>query len=89
MGEFKHLLERLSDKLEASEKDRVRRETELMSKINALEARREALSEQALHATEKEAALQVFEKMLSDKKKDIFVDKDFVDKDNERKQLPE
>lgn len=65
---FKHLLERLSDKLEESEKDRVRRETELLSKINALEAKLDALSEQALHAAAKEAALQVFEKMVAEKK---------------------
>jgi uncharacterized protein YaaR (DUF327 family) len=67
LDEFKHLLERLSDKLEESEKDRIRRETELLSKINALEAKLAALSEQALHAAAKEAAIQVFEKMMSDK----------------------
>lgn len=38
LDEFKHLLERLSDKLEESEKERIRKETELLSKINALEA---------------------------------------------------
>jgi uncharacterized protein YaaR (DUF327 family) len=68
LDEFKHLLERLSDKLEGSEKDRIRRETELLSKINALEAKLAALSEQALHAAAKEAAIQVFEKMISDKR---------------------
>ena len=60
--EFKRLLERLSDKLDEAEKERIRKETELLSKINALEARLNALSEQALHATAKEAAIQVFEK---------------------------
>ncbi|WP_293354743.1 MULTISPECIES: hypothetical protein [unclassified Microcoleus] len=64
---FKNLLERLSDKLEESEKDRVRRETELLSKINALEAKLTALSEQALHAAAKDAALQVFEKMVAER----------------------
>jgi uncharacterized protein YaaR (DUF327 family) len=64
LDEFKHLLERLSDKLEESEKDRIRRETELLSKINALEAKLTALSEQALHAAAKEAAREVFEKMV-------------------------
>ena len=59
LGEFKHSLERLSDKLEASEKDRIRRETELLSKINALEARLEALSQQALHAYAGSPALLV------------------------------
>ena len=53
LDEFKRLLERLSDKLQESEKDRVRREAELLSKINALEARLNALSEQALHAAAK------------------------------------
>lgn len=85
LNEFKHLLERLSDKLEESEKDRIRRETELLSKINALEARLDALSEQALHATAKEAALQVFERMLSEREKEIFVNQG----DDERKKLPE
>ncbi|MEB3309293.1 MAG: hypothetical protein VKJ02_03595 [Snowella sp.] len=68
LDEFKHLLERLSDKLEESEKDRIRRETELMSKINVLEAKLAALSEQALHAAAKEAAREVFEKMVSERK---------------------
>ncbi len=68
LDEFKHLLERLSDKIEDSEKDRIRRETELLSKINALEAKLEALSKQALHAAAKEAALQVFEKMISEQR---------------------
>ncbi|MEL6488809.1 MAG: hypothetical protein AAFQ95_02505 [Cyanobacteria bacterium J06621_3] len=84
LDEFKRLLERLGDKLEASERDRIRRETELVSKTNALEARLEALSEQALHATAKEAALQVFEKMLSEKNQNFFPDTPNED----RKQLP-
>ena len=84
LDEFKHLLERLSDKLEEAEKDRIRRETELLSKINVLEARLDALSEQALHATAKEAALQVFERMLSEREKDIFISQE----DEEKKQLP-
>jgi preprotein translocase subunit SecA len=67
-------LERLSDKLEESEKDRVRRETELLSKINALEAKLSALSEQALHAAAKEAAREVFEKMVADRKLDSLSD---------------
>ena len=70
LDEFKRLLERLSDKLQESEKDRVRREAELLSKINALEARLNALSEQGLHAAAKEAALQVFEKMASQRTQD-------------------
>ena len=65
LDEFKRLIERLSDKLEQAAKDRIRRETELVSKINALEARLDALSEQALHAAAREAAQQVFEKMVS------------------------
>jgi chromosome segregation ATPase len=85
LGEFKHSLERLSDKLEASEKDRIRRETELLSKINALEARLEALSQHALHAYAKDAAVQVFEKMLSERKQDFFAAQPGEDK----KQLPE
>jgi hypothetical protein len=68
LDDFKHLLERLSDKLENAEKDRIRQETELLSKINALEAKLSALSEQALHAAAKEAAMQVFEKMFNEKK---------------------
>ncbi len=70
LDEFKHLLERLSDKLEESEKDRIRQETELLSKINALEAKLSALSEQALHAAAKEAAREVFEKMVTNIKLD-------------------
>jgi predicted nuclease with TOPRIM domain len=85
LDEFKHSLERLSDKLENSEKDRIRRETELLSKINALEARLEALSQQALHAAAKDAAVQVFEKMMSERKQDFMNLQD----PNDNKQLPE
>jgi hypothetical protein len=67
LDSFKHLLERLSDKLESSEKDRVRRESELLSRIDALDAKLAALSQQALHAAAKEAATQVYEKMLVDR----------------------
>jgi hypothetical protein len=82
---FKHLLERLSDKQEESEKDRIRRETELLSKINALEAKLDALSEKALHAAAKEAAMQVFEKMAAERKIDSFSNQD----QQEVKQLPD
>jgi len=67
---FKHLLERLSDKQEESEKDRIRRETELLSNINALEAKLDALSEKALHAAAKEAAIEVSEKMVVERQSD-------------------
>jgi len=60
---FKHLLERLSDKLENSEKERIRTETQLLSKISALEARLNAQTEQYLVAVAKE----VFEKQLSER----------------------
>ncbi|MBW4620772.1 MAG: hypothetical protein KME17_15630 [Cyanosarcina radialis HA8281-LM2] len=85
LDEFKHLLERLSDKLEESEKDRIRKETELLSKINALEAKLEALSQQALHAAAKEAAVQVFERMVAEKEKNIFPNQN----PGEGKQLPD
>jgi len=81
---FKHLLERLSDKQEESEKDRIRRETELLSKINALEAKLDALSEKALHSAAKEAAIEVFEKMAAERQ----LDKSNQVKDG-TKQLPE
>ncbi len=54
--EFKRLLERQSDNIERIERDRIRAETELMSKINALDARLNALSERALHAAVGELA---------------------------------
>jgi hypothetical protein len=85
LSEFKHLLERLSDKTEQYEKDRIRRETELLSKINALEARLNALSEQALHAAAKEAANQAFEKMISEQKQRNIV----APEGEQRKNLPE
>jgi len=82
LDEFKHLLERLSDKLEASEKDRIRRETELLSKINALEARLDALSEKALHAAAKEAAMEIYKKMATEIQIDQLSNRD-------PKQLPD
>jgi predicted nuclease with TOPRIM domain len=85
LSEFKRLLERLSDKLDESEKDRVRREAELLSKINALESKLNAISEQALQAIAREEARLIFERMLAEKKQDIFSNKN----DDERKQLPE
>jgi hypothetical protein len=50
-----------------------------------LEARLEALSQQALHAYAKDAAVQVFEKMLSERKQDLFANPP----GDEKKQLPE
>lgn len=64
IGEFKRLLERNSDKVERIERERIRAETELLSKINALEARLTALSEKALHVAAKEAARSVMEEAL-------------------------
>jgi hypothetical protein len=85
LSEFKRLLERLSDKLDESEKDRVRREAELLSKINALESKLNAISEQALQAIAREEARLIFERMLAEKKQDIFSNEN----DDKRKQLPE
>ncbi|WP_204151944.1 hypothetical protein [Leptolyngbya sp. CCY15150] len=85
LDEFKRLIERLNDKLEEAEKDRIRREVELSSKIHALESRLDALSEQALHSVAREAAIQVFEKMGSESAKRHFS----VTKKLEPKQLPE
>jgi predicted nuclease with TOPRIM domain len=68
LSEFKRLLERLSDKLDESEKDRVRREAELLSRINALESKLNAISEQALQAIAREEARLIFERMLAEKK---------------------
>lgn len=62
--EFKRLLERDSDKIERIERERIRVEAELLSKINAQEARLNALSEQALHVAAKEAARSVMEEAL-------------------------
>jgi len=65
LDEFKRLLERLSDKLDAAERDRIRVETELRSEIKALEARLNALSEQAMHAVAKEAAIEVMQRLMT------------------------
>ncbi len=64
IDEFKRLLERNDDKLDRIERDRIRVETELLSKINALEARLSALSEQALHAAAQQAARAVMEDVV-------------------------
>ncbi len=61
LDDFKHLLERLSDKIERIERERIRAETALQSKIDGLEARLTALSEQALHAAAREAAVSVMQ----------------------------
>ncbi len=65
IDEFKRLLERQDAKIETIEKDRIKAETELLSKINALEARLTALSEGALHVAAKEGAITVMQQMLS------------------------
>ncbi|MEO0686000.1 MAG: hypothetical protein AAFY76_13405 [Cyanobacteria bacterium J06649_11] len=59
VDEFKRVIERQEDKIDRIEKDRIRAETELLTKINALEGRLSALSEQALHAVAKEAATTI------------------------------
>ncbi|MEM6941198.1 MAG: hypothetical protein AAF943_17235 [Pseudomonadota bacterium] len=56
IDEYKRLLERQEDKIEQIEKDRIRVEAELMTKISSLEGRLTALSEQALHAVARDAA---------------------------------
>ncbi len=71
LDEFKRLIERLSDKIENNEKDRIKNEAELSSKITVLEARINALSEQAFHAVAREAATQAMEKYLQQKKSEI------------------
>jgi hypothetical protein len=65
LAEFKHLLERLTDKFEAIEKERIKNEAELLAKINALEARLNILSEQAFHIVAKEAAMTVAREEIS------------------------
>ena len=59
IDDYRRLLERYSDKLDRLSEDRIKSEAELTSRIHALEARLNALSEQALHAAAREAAIQV------------------------------
>jgi hypothetical protein len=63
---YKHALERMSDKFEAAERERIRVETELRSKVSALEARLDALSEKALHAAARDAAVEVMGRLMSE-----------------------
>ncbi|MBF0369195.1 MAG: hypothetical protein HQL52_07030 [Magnetococcales bacterium] len=53
---FQRLLERQDDKINRLERERIKSESEMTARISALEARLEALSEQALHAAAQEAA---------------------------------
>jgi len=64
IDEFKRLLERQEDKVERIERERIRAETELRSKIDALDARLNALSERALHAAISDAAVDYARKAI-------------------------
>ncbi len=64
IAEYKRLLERLSDKIERIERDRIRAETELLGRIQTLDARLQGLSEQALHAAAEKAARSMMEERL-------------------------
>lgn len=50
IDEYKHRLERAEDKIDRIERERIAREAELIVKIDGLNARLNAISEQALHA---------------------------------------
>jgi hypothetical protein len=64
VSDFKNSLEKLEGKIEQIEKDRIIREVELLSKINALEARFNALSEKAFHRVAREAAEVAMQKIF-------------------------
>lgn len=87
LDEFKRLLERLSDKFDNAERDRIRRETELTSKINSLEAKLEAMSEKAMHAVAKEAAFEIFERWKVEQQRDRY-ESDMINQNQDKKQLP-
>ena len=68
LDQFKHLLERFSDKLEQSEKERVKSEADLAAEMKALTSRLDIISEKALHASIREAAEAVAKELLTGRK---------------------
>ena len=56
IGEFKRAVERLTDKIERIERERISAEAELKGRIAGLEARLDALSEKAIHVAVREIA---------------------------------
>lgn len=61
LGEFKHALERMADKIDALQKEQVQDNSALKAEIHILRGRLDTLSEQALHIAVKEAAREVAE----------------------------
>jgi len=61
--ELKRGAERLSDKIDRIERERTKAEAELLAKIAGLEARLNALSEQALHVVAKDVARETMERL--------------------------
>lgn len=76
VSDFKNSLEKLKSKIEQIERDRIIREVELLSKINALEARFNALSEKAFHRVAREAAEAAMQKIyIESESRDITAKK--------------
>jgi hypothetical protein len=64
--EIKTAVQRVDERLQQMHLDHVRERAELSSQINGLEARLTALSESALHAVARDAALQAMQGILVD-----------------------
>lgn len=70
--DFKHIVERLGDKVENIEKEFIESKANLLSKIDALDSRLTILSEEALHQAVKEAAILPSSKDLTSFKKSFL-----------------
>jgi uncharacterized protein Yka (UPF0111/DUF47 family) len=68
LDSFRHSLERLQDKLENYERENIKTISKLESKIDSLKDRLDMLSENALHAAARDAAVTVMEKIIKEGK---------------------
>ncbi len=66
LDSFKHSLERMQDKLENYERENIKTISELSAEVKSLNRRLDMLSEDALHAAAKDAAVTVMERVIKE-----------------------
>lgn len=64
LEEYKKIIQKQQDRMSDLEKERVKAEAELLTKIDGLEARLNALSEKALHSVAMEAARSIMDEKI-------------------------
>lgn len=76
IGEFKHALERMADKVDSIQQEHLKSQASLRAEVQVLQARLDMLSERALHIAVRDAARDVAEEHLQKLNSDTSVSAD-------------